>query len=69
MGKNNDDDALEKLREWQEHQYNPGYWINRFPFGFPPKNKKWLVFCNFHGFYRYSLFSLCTMAIFIGGYF
>lgn len=24
-------DPIADLEEWQEHQYNPGYWINRIP--------------------------------------
>ncbi len=37
-------DPISELNEWQEHQYNPGYWINRPPF-FPPKRTKgwWIL--------------------------
>jgi len=31
---------IRDLNEWQEHQYNPGYWINRFSPSFPPKRSK-----------------------------
>jgi hypothetical protein len=30
-------DEVDKLIEWQEHQNNPGYWINHRPFFEPPK--------------------------------
>jgi hypothetical protein len=32
-----DNDELNKIQEWQEHQYSPLYWINRFSPLFPPK--------------------------------
>jgi hypothetical protein len=28
-------DPIRDMQEWQEHQYNPGYWINRFRPWFP----------------------------------
>ena len=34
MQKRND---IRQLEEWQEHQYNTGYWLNRFSPDFPPK--------------------------------
>jgi hypothetical protein len=40
MGKIDKDDPIADLREWGEHQYNPGYWINRFSPFFPPKRTK-----------------------------
>jgi hypothetical protein len=45
MSHNNKDDPFSKLREHQDHQYNPGYWVNRLPFGFPPKRTKgfWIL--------------------------
>jgi hypothetical protein len=42
--KKNDDDAFYKLREWQEHQYDPAYWVNHLPPGFPPKRTRGLWF-------------------------
>ena len=33
-------DEFEKLNEWQDHQYNPGYWVNRIPFAYPPKRSR-----------------------------
>lgn len=27
----------DKIKEWQEHQYNPLYWVDRFSPLFPPK--------------------------------
>jgi hypothetical protein len=33
-------DEFENLKEWQDHQYNPGYWVNRIPFAYPPKRSK-----------------------------
>ena len=38
-------DPIEELNEWQEHQYNPGYWVNRFSPEFPPKKSLgfWLI--------------------------
>jgi hypothetical protein len=32
-----DNDELDKIQEWQEHQYSPFYWVNRFSPLFPPK--------------------------------
>jgi hypothetical protein len=37
MGKNHNTDPIEDLREWEEHMYNSGYWVNRFTPFFPPK--------------------------------
>lgn len=44
MGKNEGQDAIEQLKEWQEHQYNPAHWYNRVWLGFPqkPSWKMWL---------------------------
>lgn len=33
-------DDIADLNEWQEHQYNTGYWINKLQPGFPPKRSK-----------------------------
>lgn len=35
-----DNDEMEKIQEWQEHQYNPLYWVNRFSPLFPPKRTR-----------------------------
>jgi hypothetical protein len=35
-----DSDELEKIQEWQEHQYNPFYWVNKFSPLFPPKRTR-----------------------------
>lgn len=34
-----------QFNEWQDHQYNPGYWINRFTPYFPPRRSKgfWII--------------------------
>ena len=32
-----ENDELVKLKEWQDHQYNPGYWVNKFSPQFPHK--------------------------------
>jgi hypothetical protein len=39
------DDGIQKLIEWEEHQYNSGYWINRFSPFFPQKRIKfnWIL--------------------------
>lgn len=39
------DDGIQELIEWEEHQYNKGYWINRFTPFFPPKRTKgnWIL--------------------------
>lgn len=37
MKKQKNVDPIQELNEWQEHMYNPGYWINRFSPFFPPK--------------------------------
>ena len=36
MSKKEPDD-IQMLNEWQEHQLNPGYWVNRFSIFFPAK--------------------------------
>jgi hypothetical protein len=38
-------DPIEELNEWQEHQYNPGYWVNRFSPRLPPRKTKgiWIL--------------------------
>lgn len=38
-----DNDPIEDLKEWQEHQYNLPYWINRNTPFFPPK-RGWGMF-------------------------
>jgi len=40
-----DNDGLDKIKEWQDHQYNSGYWVNKFSPEFPPKRSKgfWLL--------------------------
>jgi hypothetical protein len=30
-----DNDEIEKIHEWQEHQYSPFYWVNKFSPLFP----------------------------------
>jgi len=30
-------DEMDKFQEWQDHQYNPYYWVNKFSPFFPPK--------------------------------
>src|SRR5689334_20695067 len=32
-----DQDDMNKVEEWQEHQYNPFYWVDKFSPLFPPK--------------------------------
>ena len=38
-------DEMEKIQEWQEHQYNPIYWVNRYSPLFPPKRSRsfWII--------------------------
>ncbi len=38
-------DKIGELEEWQEHQYNPGYWIGRFSPQFPQKRTlgNWII--------------------------
>jgi len=45
MSRKHEPDAIERLKEWQDHAYNPGYWVNRFPLGFPPKPSRgfWIL--------------------------
>jgi hypothetical protein len=40
-----DKDEMDKIQEWQEHQYNPFYWVNRFSPLFPPKRTRgfWII--------------------------
>jgi hypothetical protein len=35
-----DNDEMEKFHEWQEHQYSPLYWVNKFSPLFPPKRTR-----------------------------
>ncbi len=35
-----DNDEMDKIQEWQEHQYNAFYWVNRFSPLFPPKRTR-----------------------------
>jgi hypothetical protein len=45
MSRKHQPDPIDRLKEWQDHAYNPGYWINRFPLGFPPKPSRgfWIL--------------------------
>ncbi len=36
-------DEIEKLKEWQEHQFNSGYWVGRLPQDFPLK-RSWKTY-------------------------
>ena len=40
-----DKDPIEELNEWQQHAYNPGYWLKRGPPFFPPKPSRgmWIL--------------------------
>ena len=35
-----DNDEMEKFHEWQEHQYSPLYWVDKFSPLFPPKRTR-----------------------------
>ena len=35
-----DNDKMDQIEEWQEHQYNPFYWVNKFSPLFPPKRTR-----------------------------
>jgi hypothetical protein len=35
-----DNDEIEKIREWQEHQHSPLYWVDKFSPLFPPKRTR-----------------------------
>lgn len=35
-----DNDEIEKIQEWQEHQHSPLYWVNKFSPLFPPKRTR-----------------------------
>jgi hypothetical protein len=35
-----DTDEMDEIQEWQEHQYNPFYWVNRFSPMFPLKRTR-----------------------------
>jgi hypothetical protein len=30
-------DEMDKIQEWQQHQHNPYYWVNKFSPLFPPR--------------------------------
>jgi hypothetical protein len=46
MDKKESDKSIKRLVEWEEHQFNPGYWINRFPLGFPTKRSWGALFLS-----------------------
>jgi hypothetical protein len=35
-----DNDEIEKIQEWQEHQHSPLYWVNKFSPLFPPRRTR-----------------------------
>jgi hypothetical protein len=35
-----DNDEMDKIQEWQEHQHSPLYWIDKFSPLFPPKRTR-----------------------------
>ncbi len=45
MSKKDEQDPVEQLKEWEDHMYNPGYWVNRTSPFFPPKPNKgtWIL--------------------------
>ena len=45
-----DNDEIDQIQEWQEHQYSPFYWVDKFSPLFPPKRAR--------GFWMTSLIGL-----------
>ncbi len=39
MSKDKGQDPVEQLKEWEDHMYNKGYWVNRNNPFYPPKNR------------------------------
>src|SRR5512143_3109700 len=35
-----DNDEMDKIQEWQEHQHSPLYWVDKFSPLFPPKRTR-----------------------------
>jgi len=35
-----DKEEKDQIKEWQEHQYNPFYWVNKFSPLFPPERTR-----------------------------
>lgn len=35
-----DNDEIDKIHEWQEHQHSPLYWVDKFSPLFPPKRTR-----------------------------
>jgi hypothetical protein len=35
-----DNDEMDQIQEWQEHQYSPLYWVDKFSPLFPPKRTR-----------------------------
>ena len=35
-----DNDEIEKMHEWQEHQHSPLYWVDKFSPLFPPRRTR-----------------------------
>ena len=46
-----DNGEMKKIREWQEHQYNPFYWVDRFSPLFPPKRTRGSWITNLTGLF------------------
>ena len=65
MSSKNDDDPFYRLQELQEHQYNPGYWAERHPLGFPLKRSRGLWFLSVIEIFLYIPTFFLTLWFFI----
>lgn len=46
-----DNNEIEEIHEWQEHQYNPFYWVNKFSPLFPPKRTRFFWITSLIGLF------------------
>ena len=60
-------DPIAELEEWQEHQYNPGYWVNRLPPGFPLKRERRLSLGYLFLFVFYLVFVIFVLIVILSG--
>lgn len=44
-----DNDEIEQIQEWQEHQYSPLYWVDKFSPLFPPRRTRGAWFTSLIG--------------------
>jgi hypothetical protein len=64
-----DNDEMDKIQEWQDHQYNPFYWVNKFSPLFPPKRTlSFWILSLIELFLSILAFLMFCWIYFVGGY-